>query len=126
MKAQQSYVLIGDELLIAVFNKFPKGKSLHLKNDIMLAFYKASKKPAYAELFENYRFDEDGAFPYSQEIGEGLEILEGLCLLSTIHSNLCISKGVEIRFNKSINPRLNEKQRELLQNLSDEIKQHLL
>lgn len=126
MKTQQSYVLIGDELLVAVFNEFPIGKRLHLKNDIMLAFYRASKDSAYAELFENYRFDEDGAFPYSQEIGEGLEILEGLCLLSTIHSNLCISKGVEIRFKEHINPKLNERQRGLLQKLSDKIRQHLL
>lgn len=128
MKTQNPYFLIGDELLIAVFNEWPKQKVLYYKGDYMLPFYKASKKPEYAELFQNYKFDEDGASPYSKEIADGFFIMETCHLKCSFPetSNWYFSKGVEIGFNKYINPRLNEEQRQLIKKLSAEIQQDLL
>ena len=50
--------LYGDELLAAVFAQWPVNTRFEaVDHKIVGAFYKASKKKKYAELFENYVFD---------------------------------------------------------------------
>lgn len=128
METTAPFVLIGDELLTAVFHYFPKNVGKHFKESYMKAFYQTSKNPEFAELFQNYHFDEDGAFPYSKEFEEGMY---NLTLSQLVYQGAGIntyqfSEGVSIRFEKYINPRLNENQRKLIKKLSDEIKEILL
>lgn len=126
IKEVRSYTLIGDELLVAVLGKFPRGKRLPLKSDIMTAFHRASKNPAYAELFKNYPFDEDGVAPYSKEVADGLFSLSAVQLIDESSKSLWVSIGVEMRFNLHIRSKLQKEQLKLLKELSKEIKQQML
>jgi hypothetical protein len=129
--AANSYHPIGDELLVAVFNSFPKKKPLKFKDEsyIMQAFYKASKKNKYSSLFRNYSFDRDGITPYSREIAEGINILHQTSMLGKMNPTFSfhfISSGVEIRFKRFIEPKLTVGQKKLLGELSKEIKSSLI
>lgn len=128
MEEKNYYSLIGDELLVAIFNEFPKETGMIFKKDVMLALYQASKNHAYAELFENYKFNEDGAFPYSKEVGEGISDMKNINVVysTSIPNRWQFSKSIELRFNKYISPRLSDEQKQLIKNLSGEIKLFLL
>ncbi len=122
------HIFIGDELLIAGLKNFPKGEPYHFKDDIACAFYKASKNPIYEQLFQEYTFDTAGPIPGSKEIENGLDILRQAQLLSIFppNSHYFLSEGIDLRFKKFLEPKMNEKQKELIEQLSLEIKEYLL
>ena len=131
MANTRAYHPIGDELLVAVFNSFPKKRPLRFKDEsyIMRAFYKASRKSKYSSLFRNYYFDNDGITPYSREIAEGINILHQTSMLGKMNpsfSSHIISIGVEIRYKRFIEPKLSESQKKILGELSKEIKSSLI
>lgn len=119
------HIFVGDELLIAVLKDFPKGEPYHFKDDIACAFYKSSKNPIYEQLFQNYTFDTTGPIPGSREIENGLDILRQLQLL-VINSHYTISEKIDLRYKESISPKINKEQKELIERLSQEIKEYLL
>lgn len=129
MDIQEKHLLVGDELLVAVFESFPKEKRLRIKKEssVMKAFYLASKNPAYTEFFANYPFDKDGVMPWSKAIGDGYTILDTTLLIDDDHTHgLALSPGITLRFNAHIKPKLSPKQRSLLEALSREVRTHLL
>lgn len=119
------HIFIGDELLIAGLKNFPKGEPYHFKDDIACAFYKASKNPIYEQLFQKYTFDTTGPIPGCTEIEKGITILRQKQLL-IINSHYTLSKGIDIEFKEFITPKMNKEQKELIEQLSLEIKEYLL
>ncbi len=122
--------LIGNELLIAVFTNFPKDEPLRFRSEefVMKAFYEMSDRKEYADLFENYSFDIDGAYPNSIGIKDGIAMLWRAHLLNTegpMHSYYYLSKGIDFRF-KKVSLKLNEEQKKRVIALADELQKKLL
>lgn len=130
MKKQPPSILVSDELLIAVFKYFPKKNPLKVSSEqsIHLAFHQMSKKRKYTELFENYPFDNAGVVPHSSMIGEAIGALKQSHLLQKVDLHTSelwyFTGGINIRFEKFIAPRLNDSQKKLIQNLSEEIRKY--
>ncbi len=121
------HIFIGDELLIAVLKDFPKGEPYQFKDDIACAFYESSKNPLYEQLFQKYTFDTAGPIPGSREIENGLDILRQAQLVAVLpHSYYFLTQGINIRFEKFIAPKINEEQKELIEQLSQDVKEYLL
>ncbi|MBI2004482.1 hypothetical protein HYS72_03395 [Candidatus Pacearchaeota archaeon] len=126
MKSQE-YILVGDELLVCVLNKFPKNPFLfESEDDLSLAFYKASLKSKYQNLFKNYPFDKNGVMPYSKKLGEGIDTLRKSHILNYVQfRGYQISRGIDFRFDKFIAGKLNDNQKKKIKNLSNYLKQEL-
>ena len=123
----EQYTLIGDELLIVCFNSFPKNQLLSIDEDkVTDALYKMSSDIRFTELFSKYHFDTDGLFPFSKEVDDGFFALIASQLIAWVNHEFIITKGLEFRFQKFIQPMLSQKQDELIQIFSEEMEQLLL
>ncbi len=123
----QEYVLIGDELLVCVLNKFPKNTFLfESEDDLHSAFYKASLKPEYRNLFKWYHFDEDGIMPHSKEIAEGLDTMVRSHILDYVQfKGYQISSGINFREGQFIVKKLDNTKKKKIKDLSSYLKKEL-
>ena len=123
----EQYILIGDELLIVFLNSFPKNELLPIDEDkVTDALYKMSSDVRFTKLFSKYHFDTDGPFPYSKEIDDGFFSLITSQLVALVNHEILITKGLELRFQKFIEPNLDHNQSELVHIFSKEMNQLLL
>lgn len=126
MLKKEIYYPKGDELLISVFNYFPKEKpiSFYDETNIMSTLFEFSFKPKYKDFFENYQFDEDGVYPYSFEIADSLNSLHQTMLLGKLNPSFTkhqLSKGIEIRYEKYVKPKYSDEQIEAIKQLAKEL-----
>lgn len=122
---EEPYTLVGDELLVAIFNSFPKAQELQLKKELIPALYSVWKKhrPKYDQLFSGYGFDTDGARVTSESIEEGLDGLERseLIRFQSVPPRCFVSSGISLRFRTHIEAKLSAEQKSLIEDLSCEV-----
>lgn len=122
--------LIGDELLVSVFAQFDEGSTFTITDtgDIITAFYHAKKTKGYNELYKNYAFDHDRVFPSSAELDDAISVTMRTQLLGRMNPALKeyhISRGMKIRYNDFIKPKLKKTTITKIEKLANEIKSAL-
>jgi len=114
--------LIGDELLVGIFNEFPVNKPFTMKGNIHELLADARENHRFKDLLTNYSFDPNGQMVWSPEICDAMTNLQLCRLITCYKSSYYITEGMRIRFEKFIQLKLTEQQCHELQTMAKLIK----